>query len=173
VVADRPAVAHSRFTSRPGRLYFISLSYSSSHTLWNTNDASFQSISCLYDRAGRPAVIHHCIDLRRCPSCRSSSATGGTTLIVPSRGFSINTLVPAFTETTWSQVSAVSASTGRPCGRSSGTHTTDHGGTWRVRIRADPARSSWRRTISRFVSSRRECRDTVNVKYNGNVSLAN
>jgi len=171
VVADRPTVVHSRFISRPGRLYFIPPFYSSSHTFWNTS-LQLSSASTIAQGALRSFIID-CVDLRRCPSCRSSSATGGTTLIVPFRGSSINTLVPAFIETTWSQASAVSASTGRPCARSSGTHTTDHGGTWRVRTRADPARFSWRRTISRFVSPRRECRDMVNVKYNGNVSLAN
>lgn len=96
-------------------------------------------------------------DVRRCRLCRSFSAIGGTISIVPCRGSWTSTSAPASTETIWSQVSPVLASIGHPCARSSGIGTTDHGGTWHVKIRAGPARSNWTMIISRLVFIDRFC----------------
>lgn len=98
-----------------------------------------------------PIDRYRLFDVRRCRSYRSFSATGGTSSIVPSRGFWTSTSAPASTETICSQISPVSASIGHPYARSSGIDTTDHGGTWCVKIRAGPARFNWTMIISRLV----------------------
>lgn len=140
--------------SRTGRLYFIF-----SHFPWRF--FFYFIFWCFFflrsSEKRRSVVTDYRADVRRCRLCRSFSAIGGMTSIVLSRGSWTSTSAPASTGTIWSQISPVSASIGHPYARSTGIGTIDHGGTWRVKTRAGPARFSWTMTISRLVFLDRFC----------------